>query len=96
MIDKKLLIKLAETQPEWSEVFRETSILNLKICNQPLIDYYLHFARHIGVKEVIICHPEYDDKIWKYENINYFSFQIKCEISPLEESLQKFKVYLEI
>jgi hypothetical protein len=91
MLDKKLIIKVSESIPKWAEVFGESSILKLKICNQPLIDYYLHFGRHLGVKEIIICHPQYDEGIWEYEKISYFSFKIKCEVSPSSESLEKFK-----
>lgn len=91
MINKKLIIKVNEIRPEWLAIFNEKNILHLKICNQPLVDYYLHFARHLGVKEVIICNPEYDSQLWEYEKTNYFSFKIKCEVSPLTESLDKFK-----
>lgn len=91
MINKKLIIKIENPNPSWIKIFEETSLLNLKICNQPLIDYYLHFARHLGVKEVIVCHPFYDKKVWSYEGNNYFSFDIRCEISPNGESLEHFK-----
>jgi len=92
MINKILVINIDDITPRWLKVFDETSILNLKICNQTLLDYYLHFARHIGFKQVVITHPEYDENIWEYEKINYFSFPIKCEISPIGETLEYFKL----
>ena len=81
-----MIIKISDVSPEWIESFGEESILELKICNQPLVEYYFHLARHLGVEKVILCHPFFSESIWRYEKIgHHFGINVFCETSPTEK-----------
>ena len=76
------------SNPLWIDKFLPgVNLLELSICNKPLLDYYFDFLYLLGVKEVLIILPIYQSKIFKFvERESEWGISIRVEIALDEES----------
>jgi NDP-sugar pyrophosphorylase family protein len=93
MDTKKMVIKIDHNESmNWINLLNEKNFLEVKVCNQPILEYYLFLARHLKIEEVIVCQNEYSDSLWQYENRSReFGVNIKMEISSKREDINYFK-----
>ena len=76
------------SNPEWIENFLPgVNLLDLSICNKPLLDYYLDFLYLIGTSEVLIITPHYQENLMGFlGRESEWGIKIRIEIASNEES----------
>ena len=86
---KKFVIR-PYSNPDWLNSYLVgIDLLNLKICNKPLLDFYLDFLYLLKCKEVLIIIPEYQPDILNFvQRESEWGISIRVEIASDEQTYQ--------
>jgi len=79
--------------PSWvTRYFPGLEALNLKICNKPLIEYYLDFLYLLNCDDLLILIPYYQKEIFDYlERESEWGIKIRIEIAADGESFRSIE-----
>ena len=89
----KAVIRI-DHDPKWiKKYFNINSTGVLKICNKPLIEYYLDLLYYLEIKEILILSPNYSKELAEYINRKEeWGVDIRYELSKEDESIDKIKL----